>query len=73
MSHRQFIAAPGVIIRDPRSKTRVPHVAPGAFVEVGDHVSFWARRVAEGSVTEVTSTPEPAPALAKRKPAASED
>jgi hypothetical protein len=61
---RTYFASPGFVIRDPRSKQRVPHEGEGNPIRV-HFSSFWARREADGSVCSPTVT-EPAPATAKR-------
>jgi hypothetical protein len=44
---RTYLAAPGFVIRDPRTKQRVPHDGEGIRVEFSP---FWLRREADGSV-----------------------
>jgi hypothetical protein len=55
--------APGRLVRDPRSKQRVPETG----IEVADTDTFWARRLADGDVVEVKSSA--APAAPKSAPA----
>lgn len=69
IEHRHYIAKPGVVIRDPRSKARVPHAAPGIYVE---RSSFWVRRENDGDVIDITAQVSGKPELAKRKSATTE-
>lgn len=62
IEHRHYVAAPGLVIRDPRSKARIPHEEPGIYVE---RTSFWIRRELAGDVINIT--PGAKPELAKRQ------
>lgn len=53
--------APGLKVRDPRSKLHIP--ADG--VEVPDTDTYWARRVRDGDVVVVTQTKAAAAAKGK--------
>jgi hypothetical protein len=55
--------APGIQVRDPRSKLRIPETG----IEVSATDTYWARRLADGDV--VVAEPKPAAAPAKTPPA----
>jgi hypothetical protein len=56
--------APGVKVRDPMSRLHIPELG----VEVSATDTYWARRLADGDVVEVT----PAPAVKAPTPKAKE-
>lgn len=62
-------AVSGVTCRDPKTGVKLPD--EGRAVAM---TTFWNRRLADGSVVEVTAAPAPAPAASKNpKTAAKED
>lgn len=67
--YRTYIAKPGILIRDPLTRVRVPHVAPGLYVV---RTPFWVRRENDGDVIDITPKAE-AEANTKRVRAKSED
>lgn len=61
---REYLCSPGFVIRDPRTKARVPHVAPAIRVHFS---SFWARRELDGSVFTPKQVTDSAPAKRSTK------
>ncbi len=58
---RTYFATPGRVIRDPRTKARVPHEGEPIRVVFS---SYWARRETDGDVIRVNA--EPAAQASKR-------
>ncbi len=55
---RSYLATPGFVIRDPRTKARVPCEGEPIRVEFSN---YWARREADGSVFTPVTITESAP------------